>query len=70
MTSFVPSSIQKRLLRYVLLRTGLLDTQELDLDSLDITLGRQNSIELRNVGLHVQVSPSVHSPYYSLTDRP
>lgn len=55
MASFLPSSIQKRLLRYALLKTGLLETQELDLESLDITLGRQNTVELRNVGLHTQV---------------
>ncbi|KAG8624629.1 hypothetical protein KVT40_007696 [Elsinoe batatas] len=54
MASFLPSSIQKRLLRYALLRTGLLETKELDLESLDITLGRQNSVELRNVGLNTQ----------------
>ncbi|PSK48672.1 Autophagy-related protein 2 [Elsinoe australis] len=54
MASFLPSSIQKRLLRYALLKTGLLETQELDLESLDITLGRQNTVELRNVGLHTQ----------------
>ncbi|KAF2218206.1 hypothetical protein BDZ85DRAFT_117169 [Elsinoe ampelina] len=54
MASFLPSSIQKRLLRYALLRTGLLETEELDLESLDITLGRQNTVELRNVGLNTQ----------------
>jgi len=56
MASFLPSSIQKRLLRYALLRTGLLETKTLNLDNFDIALGRQNKIELRNVDLNVKVS--------------
>ncbi|PNS17315.1 Autophagy-related protein 2 [Sphaceloma murrayae] len=54
MASFLPSSIQKRLLRYALLRTGLLEADDIDLESLDIQLGRQNTVELRDVGLHTQ----------------
>ncbi|GAB7344285.1 hypothetical protein MBLNU457_2158t1 [Dothideomycetes sp. NU457] len=54
MASFIPSYIQKRLLRYALLRTGLLEADALELESFDITLGKQNRIELRDVGLHVQ----------------
>jgi len=54
MAYFIPSYVQKRLLRYALLRTGLLESGALDLESFDITLGKQNRIELRNVGLHVQ----------------
>lgn len=59
MAYFIPSSIQKRLLRYALFRTGFLDTEDLNLDSLDIVLGRQNKIELKNVGLQVKVDTRV-----------
>ncbi|GIZ42519.1 hypothetical protein CKM354_000578400 [Cercospora kikuchii] len=49
---------QKKLLRYGLRyglsRTGLLDDSAIDLDSLDITVGRQNVIELRDVGLNIE----------------
>ena len=63
MSYFIPSYIQKRLLRYALLRTGLLESDALDLESFDITLGKQNRIELRNVGLHVQKLTSLlHLP--------
>ena len=55
MAYFLPSSLQKRLLRYALSHTGILDTDAIDLDSLDITLGRSNKIELRDVGLRIQV---------------
>ncbi|GAB7355102.1 hypothetical protein MBLNU459_g5682t2 [Dothideomycetes sp. NU459] len=54
MAYFLPSSIQKRLLRYALSHTGLLDTDAIDLEKLDITLGRTNKIELRDVGLRSQ----------------
>ncbi|KAI5356643.1 putative vacuolar protein sorting-associated protein [Septoria linicola] len=49
---------QKKLLRYGLRyglsRTGLLDDTAIDLDNLDITVGRQNVIELKDVGLNIQ----------------
>ncbi|KAF2483273.1 hypothetical protein BDY17DRAFT_249818 [Neohortaea acidophila] len=44
---------QKKILRYALLRTGLLDEKALDLDHLDITLGKQNVIELKDVALNI-----------------
>ncbi|KAM3425552.1 Autophagy-related protein 2 [Cercospora zeina] len=48
---------QKKLLRYGLryglARTGLLDDSAIDLDRLDITVGRQNVIELRDIGLNI-----------------
>lgn len=53
MTSWIPSSIQKRLLRYALSRTGLLDDRAIDLADLDITLGKQNVVVLQNVGLNI-----------------
>ncbi|KAK4960820.1 autophagy-related protein 2, partial [Elasticomyces elasticus] len=54
MAAFIPSSIQKRLLRYALSHTGLLDTDAIDLQSLDITLGKRNIVELRDVGIRTK----------------
>ncbi|KAL9087796.1 MAG: hypothetical protein Q9159_003479 [Coniocarpon cinnabarinum] len=51
MAFFLPSSIQKRLLRYALSRVQLFDTDALELDNLDIAFGRRSNIELRNVAL-------------------
>ena len=45
---------QKKLLRYALSRTGLLDDSVLDLDNLDITLGKKNVVELKDVGLNIK----------------
>lgn len=41
-------------LRYALSRTGLLEEQALDVDNLDITLGKQNVIELKDIGLNIK----------------
>ncbi|KAI9722197.1 MAG: autophagy- protein 2 [Chrysothrix sp. TS-e1954] len=51
MAYFIPNSIQKRLLRYALSRLELIDTDALDLESLDIEWGRKSFVELRDVGL-------------------
>lgn len=51
MAYFIPSSIQKRLLRYALSRLELLDTDALDLERLDIAWGRRSTIDLQDVGL-------------------
>ncbi|KAL9103202.1 MAG: hypothetical protein Q9163_001729 [Psora crenata] len=51
---FLPSFLQKRLLRYALSRFELLDTDALNLDNLDITWGRRSTVELRDVGIHVK----------------
>jgi autophagy-related protein 2 len=45
---------QKKLLRYALSRTGLLDDTALNLDNLDITLGKKNVIDLKDVGLNIK----------------
>ena len=45
---------QKKLLHYALTRTGLLDDHTIDLKDLDITLGRRNVVELKNVGLNIK----------------
>lgn len=56
MASFIlPSSIQKRLLRYALSRLELLDTDALDLEHLDINWGTKSTLEFRNVGLKLKV---------------
>ncbi|KAK3723295.1 autophagy-related protein 2 [Vermiconidia calcicola] len=45
---------QKKLLRYALSRTGLLDDTALDPNNLDIALGKKNVIELKDVGLNIK----------------
>lgn len=55
MSYFLPSYLQKRILRYALSQIELLDTDALDLDKLDIGWGRQSTVELRDVGVHTTV---------------
>jgi len=45
---------QKKLLHYALSRTGLLDDKAIDPKNLDITLGRTNVVELKDVGLNIK----------------
>ncbi|KAI7191841.1 hypothetical protein KC363_g3646 [Hortaea werneckii] len=45
---------QKKLLHYALSRTGLLDDRAIHPENLDITLGRQNVVELKDVGLNIR----------------
>ena len=45
---------QKKLLRYALSRTGLLDDNDLNLDNLDITFGTRNVVELKDVSLNIK----------------
>jgi autophagy-related protein 2 len=54
MTNWIPSSIQKRLLRYALNRSGLLDVTGIDLDNLDISWGRRTTLEFKEVNLNVE----------------
>lgn len=51
MAYFLPSFVQKRILRYALSRLELLETGNLDLDNLDITLGKRCTIELRDIAI-------------------
>ncbi|KAL9094653.1 MAG: hypothetical protein Q9165_002922 [Trypethelium subeluteriae] len=53
MAYFIPSYIQKRLLQYALARLELLDSDALDLDNLDIALGKRSTVELRDIGLRL-----------------
>ena len=55
MAYFIPSYVQKRLLRYALARLELLDSDALDLENLDVALGKRSTIELRDVGLRLPV---------------
>jgi autophagy-related protein 2 len=56
MAYFLPSFFQKRLLRYALSRLGIVDTEALDPDSLGIRWGQRSTVELRDVGLKLEVS--------------
>ncbi|TQV91290.1 autophagy regulatory protein Atg2 [Cordyceps javanica] len=50
-TSFTSSSMPKRLLRYALSRLELLDADALNLDNLDLALGKNTVFEFRDVGV-------------------
>jgi autophagy-related protein 2 len=45
----------KRLLRYALSRLELLDAEALDMDNLDLAIGRNTVFEFRDVGVKLQV---------------
>ncbi|KAG6037003.1 hypothetical protein E4U41_005355 [Claviceps citrina] len=49
--SFRGSGMPKRLLRYALSRLDLLDAEALDMDNLDLALGRNTVLEFRDVGI-------------------
>ena len=53
---FLPSFFQKRLLKYVLSRVGLVDTEALDPDNLGIRWGQRSTVELRDIGIKLEVS--------------
>lgn len=53
--SFYSSAMPKRLLRYALSRLELLDADALDLEHLDLALGRNTVFEFRDVGIKLQV---------------
>ena len=52
----MPSFFQKRLLKYVLSRVGLVETDALDLDNLGISWGQRSVVELKDIGLKLDVS--------------
>lgn len=52
MAYFIPSFVQKRVLRYALSRLELLDTDAIDLENLDVTWGKRSTVELKDVGVH------------------
>jgi autophagy-related protein 2 len=45
----------KRLLRYALSRLELLDAEALDIDNLDLAIGRNTVLEFRDVGIKLKV---------------
>jgi autophagy-related protein 2 len=55
MASFIPSVVKNRLLKYGLSKLGLLDTDGWELDKLGIALGTKSTVELKDVGLRVDV---------------
>lgn len=56
MAYFLSSLLQKHVLKYALSRLGLVDTEALDLDNLGIRWGQRSTVELRNIGLKLEVS--------------
>jgi len=60
MAFFIPaylrtSSMQKRLLVFILSKFGVLDTDALDVDNLDIAWGKKTTVEFQDVGLQLKV---------------
>ncbi|ERF73523.1 hypothetical protein EPUS_07728 [Endocarpon pusillum Z07020] len=53
--SFMPWTLQRRLLRYLLSQFDFLETDDLDLEDLGIRWGQRSIVELRNVGLRTSV---------------
>lgn len=53
--SFRGSGMPKRLLRYALSRLDLLDAEALDMDNLDLALGRNSVLEFKDVGIKLKV---------------
>ena len=45
MAYFLPSYLQKRLLRYALTRLDLIETDDLDLDNLGLTFGQRSVVK-------------------------
>ena len=60
--SFANSLLPKQLLRFILARLDLLDSQALDLDNLNFALGRNTVLEFRDVGLILSVCVDSHLP--------
>ena len=54
MAYFIPSFIQKRILRYALSHLKLLEIEDFDLDNLNIEWGKRSSVELRDLGIRIQ----------------
>ena len=55
MSYFLFSSFPKRILRYALSRLEILDSDDVDLENLDIKWGKSSTVELHDVGLNIQV---------------
>lgn len=70
MAYFLPSFFQKRLLKYALSRLGLVDTEALDPDNLGIRWGQRSTVELRDIGLKLEVSRKRYLGHARGIDRP
>lgn len=66
--SFTSSSMPKRLLRYALSRLELLDANALNLDNLDLALGKNTVLEFRDVGVKLDVRIFQKLYYAALTN--
>lgn len=53
--SFIPWTLQKRILRYLLSHLDFLETDDIDLEDLGITWGQRSIVELKNIGLKTEV---------------
>lgn len=58
LSSFWGSDLPKRMLRYALTRLDMLDTDGLDMDKLDFTLGRNSVATFQDVGIKLEVMRS------------
>ncbi|KKF94890.1 Autophagy-related protein 2 [Ceratocystis platani] len=52
--AFSGSAVPKRLLRHALSRLDFLDTDAIDIDNLDLAIGRNTVLEFRDVGLRLE----------------
>lgn len=67
MASFLlPSSIQKRLLRYALSKIEILDIDALDLKNLDIAWGTKSILEFKDTPLRLKVRTTF--PFFSIVN--
>lgn len=53
--SFMPWTLQKRILRYLLSHLDFIETDDIDLENLGITWGQRSIVELKNIGLKTKV---------------
>ncbi len=61
--AFLPSFFQKRLLRHLLTYLDFIESEDLDLDNLGVSIGRRSVVELKDVGLRIQVCLAHLPPY-------
>ena len=70
MAYFLPSYLQKRLLRYALTRVDLIETDDLDLEDLGLTFGQRSVVELKNVSIKAKrLAERANLPPSVLIDR-
>ena len=64
--AFLPSFFQKSLLRHLLTYLDFIESEDLDLDSLGVSIGRRSVVELKDVGLRIQVRPAYLALYQGI----